>query len=122
MVLVSNHDGKEGFGEDVVPLLASTLHAVVQVVPRPGHRTVYLVDLSLSLPLGTHVGEEVRVVDRLVDGDVGEPALQPTALDVVHESAPDSIKSLPVTNLEKLSLLKVAKVWQLYLSLSSPIN
>ena len=72
MVLVSDHDSEVGFGEDVVPLLTSTLHAVVQVVPRSCHRTVNLVNLSLCLPLGTHVGEEMHVVKWLMDGDVGK--------------------------------------------------
>ena len=109
MALVSDHDSEEGFGEDVVPLLTSTLHAVVQVVPRSCHRTVNLVNLSLCLPLGTHVGEEMHVVKWLMDGDVGEPALQPAALAVVREGAPDSIINLPITNLVKLTLLEVAE-------------
>ena len=109
-VLVRDDYGEVGLAEDVVPLLASAFHTIVQVVPGPGHRTVYLVDLRLSLPLGPHVGEEVRAVDGLVDGDVSEPALQSTALLVVHEGAPDSLEVLPVAHLIKLSLLEVAKV------------
>ena len=84
-MLIGHHDGEELALEDGVPVLAFTFHTVKLIIPRAGHHRINFVIFGLFLPLWAGVGDQVRSVHLLGDGDVRETSLQPLKLLILQK-------------------------------------